>query len=205
MSRTRSLRRPLFAAAALAALAGCSQTPDNLFVLLEEPSGRPSSIEVQTPQGVQVLDQPGQATGFDDPNAAPIAPISLRPDQINAVFAGAFAATPDDVKQFTLYFKTGTSILTPESEALLPEVLAVVQATEAPRINVVGHTDREGAADVNARLALKRATSIRDLLIDEGADADLIETTSHGEANPVIPTADGVAEPQNRRVEILVR
>lgn len=205
MSRATPFLRPLLAAATLAALAGCSQTPENLFVLLDPPSGGASSIEVTTPQGTQVLDQPGQATGFDDPNTPPIAPISLRPDQIEDVFAGAFSATPSGLKEFTLYFKTGTSILTPESKALLPQVIAVVQETEAPRISVVGHTDREGAASVNARLALNRATSIRDLLIDEGAPPELIETTSHGEANPVVPTADGVSEPQNRRVEILVR
>jgi len=43
------------------------------------------------------------------------------------------------------------------------------------------------------------------MLIEVGLDASLIETTSHGEADLLVPTADNVAEPRNRRVEITVR
>ena len=50
-----------------------------------------------------------------------------------------------------------------------------------------------------------RAERVRDLLIAEGLDPTLIEVDSHGENNPLIPTADEIAEPRNRRVEVTVR
>ena len=46
---------------------------------------------------------------------------------------------------------------------------------------------------------------VRDYLIGRGLDPALIEVDSHGEANPLIPTSDGVADPRNRRVEVFVR
>ena len=54
-------------------------------------------------------------------------------------------------------------------------------------------------------LALKRATTVRDLLVAAGFDGSTIEVTSHGEADLMIPTPDETPEPRNRRVEITVR
>ena len=55
---------------------------------------------------------------------------------------------------------------------------------------------------VNVPISIERANAVRDLLVKEGIDPAIIEVTSHGEENPLIPTADEVAEPRNRRVEI---
>jgi outer membrane protein OmpA-like peptidoglycan-associated protein len=46
---------------------------------------------------------------------------------------------------------------------------------------------------------------VRDLLVAEGIDPAMIQVTSHGEENPLVPTEDEVAEPRNRRVEVTVR
>jgi outer membrane protein OmpA-like peptidoglycan-associated protein len=54
-------------------------------------------------------------------------------------------------------------------------------------------------------LALERAQEVAQWLISEGVDANIIEISSHGEENPVVPTKDEVAEPKNRRVEVNVR
>ena len=106
---------------------------------------------------------------------------------------------------FLLYFKSGGAVLTAESEAMLTEIQAVIKTRDSNDISVVGHTDRVGAADVNAALSLKRAETVADWLVNGGVNRDIIEITSHGEENPVIPTEDNVAEPKNRRVEVTVR
>jgi outer membrane protein OmpA-like peptidoglycan-associated protein len=54
-------------------------------------------------------------------------------------------------------------------------------------------------------LSTERARHVRDQLVEKGVDAELISVTSHGEDNPLIPTPDEVAEPKNRRVEVVVR
>lgn len=205
MARKMSLLRWVGLATLTAGLGGCSQTPDNLFVLLGDADDKPTSIEVITDQGVQKLDRPGEATGFDRPGAAPIEPIALDRRQIERAFGGAFSAAPPDLQTFLLYFRTGGAQLTDASEAMIEDVIAAVRATDVPVVGVIGHTDREGSATLNAALARKRAETIRDLLVDRGLSADLIEVDSHGEGNPIVPTDDGVAEPQNRRVEITIR
>ena len=72
-------------------------------------------------------------------------------------------------------------------------------------ISVVGHTDRVGSKSANLRLSLARARRVKALLTAAGLDAAILEVTSHGEANPLVHTADEVAEPQNRRVEVTIR
>jgi outer membrane protein OmpA-like peptidoglycan-associated protein len=52
---------------------------------------------------------------------------------------------------------------------------------------------------------MKRARAVKTLLEEEGVDFERLETDSHGEGNPLIETADNVAEPRNRRVEVIVR
>ncbi len=74
-----------------------------------------------------------------------------------------------------------------------------------PEVVVVGHTDTLGDAKANITLGLKRATSVRSVLVDAGIAPALIEVASHGEADQLVKTRDNRAEPRNRRVEISVR
>ncbi|MFW6242332.1 MAG: OmpA family protein, partial [Thermodesulfobacteriota bacterium] len=68
-----------------------------------------------------------------------------------------------------------------------------------------GHSDRQGSEEMNWKLSLERARTVNRILVERGVPETLIETTSHGEGNPRIPTADEVSEPRNRRVEVTVR
>jgi outer membrane protein OmpA-like peptidoglycan-associated protein len=52
---------------------------------------------------------------------------------------------------------------------------------------------------------LKRARAVASILLGEGVDPSVLDITSHGENNPLVPTGDQVPEPRNRRVEITVR
>lgn len=70
--------------------------------------------------------------------------------------------------------------------------------------NVVGHADRSGSNAYNMGLSQRRADAVAGLLGARGIAMGSIETTARGEESPRVPTADGVRELQNRRVEILV-
>ena len=72
------------------------------------------------------------------------------------------------------------------------------------RIDVTGHTDRSGSDKYNQALSVRRAEAVRRELVADGVADGLIVTRGVGEADPLIPTADGVREPQNRRVEIVL-
>lgn len=72
-------------------------------------------------------------------------------------------------------------------------------------LTVSGHADRAGSDSYNSELSLRRAQAIAGLIASAGVPAAVITTDAKGEAQPRVPTADGVREPQNRRVEITVR
>jgi len=70
---------------------------------------------------------------------------------------------------------------------------------------VVGHTDSVGSDQYNDTLSLQRADVIRVGLIQNGIAPENIVAVGRGKRELLVPTADGVAEPRNRRVEIVVR
>jgi hypothetical protein len=73
-----------------------------------------------------------------------------------------------------------------------------------PRIDVTGHTDTSGSAAGNLRLSERRAEAVAAELVRNGVPATSIVTVGRGEEDLLVPTADGVREPRNRRVEIVV-
>jgi adhesin transport system outer membrane protein len=182
------------------ALVACRSLPPSYVVLLPDEDGAVGQVELHG-KGSRVVAQPGAATGFDASRRS----VALDRPDIEQRFGPALHALPERPKHFVLYFRSDTTDLLPESRKLLPEALAEAQRRPAAEIAVVGHTDREAQADYNARLALRRARAIRDQLVALGARPEMIEVASHGEANPLVPTADGVREPRNRRVEITIR
>ena len=68
-----------------------------------------------------------------------------------------------------------------------------------------GHADRSGSDAYNVELSRRRAEAVASLLASAGIPRASITTDARGEEQPRVPTADGVREPQNRRVEITVR
>jgi OOP family OmpA-OmpF porin len=69
-------------------------------------------------------------------------------------------------------------------------------------VRVTGHTDLAGSEEYNYALSVRRAENIRAMLADGGIPANVIVTNAAGETRPLRPTADGVREARNRRVEI---
>ena len=175
------------------------------IVLMADPDGHVGQVVVSTEGGSQTLSEAGQTTQVTSAEKAPTAVKTLSDDQVARMFVEALAVEPLTPKKFTLYFKPGGIELTPDSVALLPEVVAEIVRRKSADIGVHGHSDRVGAKAYNDQLSLQRAQAVRELLVEQRIDSDLIETASHGEGNPVVPTADNVAEPRNRRVEVVVR
>ena len=200
----------------MAALTGCArpqpqtqpappQPPRDVVALAPDPeSGEVGALTVRTPAGEVTLDTANQATTLTA-GQAPSAPTLLPPDEIQRLFGDALAALPPPARRFLLYFDIGDVSLTAESRALVPEILTTVKERPVPEVSIVGHTDTTGGAAANVALGLRRAALIRDQLVAAGLDARLVEVTSHGETNPVVPTPDNTAEARNRRVEVTVR
>ena len=115
------------------------------------------------------------------------------------------AAQPLPPATFILYFLQDSNELTDESTAVLPQIIQTIQKRGSTDIVISGHTDTVGKKEYNYKLALERAKVLYDILVANGAVPANITVTSHGEGNPLIKTADEVAEPRNRRVEVVIK
>ena len=135
----------------------------------------------------------------------PGAVSAISEDEVTRLFGAALAALPPEPQHFTLYFKFQSEELTDESRRLVQDVLQEVKTRPVPDVIAIGHTDTTGVARNNVQLGLRRATAVRMLLVNAGLAAAAVQVASHGEAELLVQTADGVFEPRNRRVEITVR
>jgi outer membrane protein OmpA-like peptidoglycan-associated protein len=185
-------------------IAGPSRPGQALIVLLRDANGSVGRARVSNESGSADLSSERDATHVAANQ--PPGPIStLGEPDVKRIFGDALSALPPAPRHFTLYFRFESDDLTSESRLLVPEILKTVKERAVPDVAVVGHTDTTGTSKANFELGLKRATTVRNLLVKAGLDASSIEVTSHGEADLLIHTADETAEPRNRRVEIAVR
>jgi outer membrane protein OmpA-like peptidoglycan-associated protein len=185
--------------AGLLAAAACTT---ERVVLLPSADGARSAVVVRDKQGEVLLDQPYAAIKRQ---SGANAGYQSSPEEVQARFAGALAAQPARPASYVLYFEAGGNVLTAESQAALATIRKEIAERAASEVMVIGHTDRVGSVEGNDKLSLKRAEGLRDLLIEAGVPADKLEAVGRGERDPLVPTADEVDEPKNRRVEINVR
>ena len=185
----------------LGLLAACA--PATRVTLLPQAGGAPSAVAVRTGQAEQVLDRPYQVA--DVSQSGRISADATTAEQVRQAYPQLLALMPQPPERFVLEFEPGTSSLTADSQAQLARVIAQARARAGGEIVITGHTDRQGWLEANDRLSLERAQAIRALLIERGFAAALIEAVGRGEREPVVPTDDEVAEPRNRRAEIIVR
>jgi OmpA-OmpF porin, OOP family len=106
---------------------------------------------------------------------------------------------------FMVFFDWDRANLSDQALATIRQAAAAFKQKGNARITATGHTDKSGPEAYNMALSLRRANAVKDALVREGVPASAIAVVGRGEANPLVQTADGVREPQNRRVEIVVQ
>lgn len=187
--------------AAFAALLGGCASGGNV-ILLPEKDLRQTAISVKKGDQEVVLNQPYAAAKTT--SAGPRAYVANAQD-VATQFGPALAAQPARAAIFTLYFIEGSDELTEESARIVDSILSEIARRPVPDVLVVGHTDTVGSDQFNDALGRQRAEVVRVALMKLGVPSDDIHALSRGKRAPAILTADGVAEPRNRRVVIIVR
>lgn len=199
-------RRPIafrWALACAAVLAGCAApVPQGEVVLLPDAEGRATAVTVEQGDKSVVLDQPYAAAKLTSRGPEGYASSA---GQVQARFGSAIGARPEPPQSYTLYFVEGKDEFTDDSRRALEGVLAEIARRPVPDVLVVGHTDTVGSDAVNDPLSRQRAEVVAKMLVARGIPAKDIVVVGRGEREPIVPTGDNVAEPRNRRVEILVR
>ena len=112
---------------------------------------------------------------------------------------------PPPVKNFLVFFDFDKASLTPRALDIVKEAATTAKAGQNARITCTGHTDTSGPANYNMALSLRRAASVKAALVRQGVPQDQITVIGRGETALLVATKDGVREPQNRRVEIVIQ
>jgi outer membrane protein OmpA-like peptidoglycan-associated protein len=111
---------------------------------------------------------------------------------------------PMVAKNYIVFFDFDKAVITPEAAKVIQQAAAAAKQGASPRIDLTGHTDLAGTDKYNQALSLKRANAVKEQLVKLGLSAEQIGVVAKGKSQPLVPTADGVREPQNRRVEIVL-
>jgi len=101
-----------------------------------------------------------------------------------------------------VFFDWDQSDITPEAATVLNSAITAYGDCGTAAIMLAGHADRSGSAQYNVGLSERRNESVQAYLTARGIPASRISSEAFGESMPRVPTADGVRELQNRRVEI---
>ncbi len=101
-------------------------------------------------------------------------------------------------------FETNSDRLLPGAEAVLNEAAATLARNPDLAVEVAGHTDSVGSADYNASLSERRARSVRNYLVERGANGDSLSVRGYGEAEPTADNGTAEGRAANRRVELRI-
>lgn len=106
-------------------------------------------------------------------------------------------------KVFLVFFDWDRDTITPEGMQIVQQAAAAFRAGAPVTIQVTGYTDASGSAGYNQRLSERRANNVANAMAGLGVPRQAMAVSGRGKNDQRVPTADGVREPQNRRVEIV--
>jgi outer membrane protein OmpA-like peptidoglycan-associated protein len=188
-----------------ASLFGCAQPKPKYserIILLPSKDGRKSSVVVRRATGEFELAAPYQSVelinGLEQKK-------TYAEEDLQQRYGEVLEVQPARPFTYTLYFIAGMTQLTTQSKEALNEVTQKIKSFPAAQVTVIGHTDRVGSDAENDVLSLRRANTVRDMLLQIGIRNEAIEVVGRGEREPLVRTANGVSEEKNRRVEIKLR
>jgi OmpA-OmpF porin, OOP family len=141
-------------------------------------------------------------SGYDTHNV--VASLTVRFGALPVIAPPAPPAPPPIARRvFLVFFDWDKSTITPEGMAIIQQAAAAFRAGAPVTIQVTGYTDASGSAGYNQRLSERRANAVAQAMVGLGVPRQAMAVSGRGKNDQRVPTADGVREPQNRRVEIV--
>ena len=115
------------------------------------------------------------------------------------------APAPAPARSYLVFFDWDKASLTDRARSIIKEAADNSTRVQYTRIEVNGYTDTSGTARYNQGLSVRRAQAVAGELVRDGVPRSAIAIQGFGETHLLVPTGQGVREPQNRRVEIIIR
>ncbi len=135
----------------------------------------------------------GLRYAFNQPRPAPVAAVAPAP------------MAPAPARTYLVFFDWDRADLTDRARQIIADAAQNARRVQSTRIEVAGHADTSGSPAYNQRLSQRRADAVAAELVRNGINRSEIGVQAFGESRPLVATGDNVREPQNRRVEIVLR
>lgn len=121
------------------------------------------------------------------------------------VAAPAAVPAPAPARTYLVFFDWDKADLTPRARQIIADAAQASTRVATTKIEVGGHADRTGTAQYNQALSMRRAQAVAAELVRLGVARNAIDITAFGDTRPLVATAANTREPQNRRVEIVLK
>jgi len=131
--------------------------------------------------------------------------FNVGPEPVPAAAPPAPAPRAEDARTYLVFFDWDKSDLTARARQIIADAAGASQRQSVTRIEVAGHADTSGTPQYNQGLSMRRAQAVAAELVRDGVKQDAIAISAFGDTKPLVPTGPGVREPQNRRVEIVLK
>jgi outer membrane protein OmpA-like peptidoglycan-associated protein len=115
------------------------------------------------------------------------------------------APAPAEARSYLVFFDWDKATLTDRARQVVKEAADNSTRVQYTRIEVNGYTDTSGTPKYNQDLSVRRAHAVQIELIKDGVPQNAITIQGFGDTHLLVQTGPGVREPQNRRVEIIIR
>jgi iron complex outermembrane recepter protein len=125
------------------------------------------------------------------------------PEPTAAPYVPPPVVAPAAPRSYLVFFDFNKSDLTPQATEIVDTAAKNAGPAKVTQLTVTGHTDTVGSDAYNMRLSRRRAESVAAQLEKDGIPSSEIEIVAKGKRDLLVPTGDGVREPQNRRVQIV--
>jgi len=146
---------------------------------------------------------PSYKTGYDTHNVVASLILRFGPPPPVVPPAAAPAPPPPPRQVYLVFFDWDKYNITPQGLQIIQQAAAQWRAGGMVKLQVTGYTDLSGSPGYNQRLSERRAAAVAGALEKFGVPRSDMAVIGRGENDPRVPTAKGVREPQNRRVEIV--
>jgi OOP family OmpA-OmpF porin len=154
---------------------------------------RPALLKLHDQYNNDVVFGVRYAFNVPAPPAPPMAPAPVA------------SPAPAPARSYLVYFDWDKSDLTERAKSIIKEAADNSTHVSVTRIEVNGYTDTSGKPSYNQRLSVRRAQAVAGELVRDGVPQNVIDIQGFGDTHLLVATGPGVREPQNRRVEIIIR
>ena len=121
------------------------------------------------------------------------------------IVVAAPAPAPAPARSYLVFFDWDKANLTDRARQIIRDAADNSKKVTYTKIETNGYTDSSGTPKYNQGLSVRRAQAVAAELVKDGVPKNAISITGFGETNPLVPTGNNVREPQNRRVEIVIK